>query len=118
MAQTNPFGTVALGQEGSGLAQILKPYDAAKYDEALIAQKQKEKEDTTKALKEEKKEFKKNEYLDPKIYWDTDNAIYSKGLNDLYDEAEQLTMNYIKLSNEEPQTPEDRRDWRNRINEH
>jgi hypothetical protein len=44
----NAFGLSAAGQEGSGMNQILPQYDAAKFDKAIVAAGEKEKEDKTK----------------------------------------------------------------------
>ena len=97
MAQTNPFGTVALGQEGSGLAQILKPYDAAKYDEALIAQKQKEKEDEQKALREVKKDFKLGDMEEVDTGWLNDQKYYSNQFNELIGEEKSLFEDAVRV---------------------
>ena len=48
----NPYGEVALGQEGSGLAQIFTPYDATKFDRAVVASGEEQKKEDAKAAKE------------------------------------------------------------------
>lgn len=48
----NSYGRVAGGQEGSGQAQIVQPYDASKFAKLELAQKEKDKEEKAKGMKD------------------------------------------------------------------
>lgn len=97
MATRNPFGTVALGQEGSGLAQILTPYDSAKYDNAIIEQEQANRKEEAKALQEAKKDFKLGEMVDLDKSWEKDIDTYSSQFKELYDEEVSLFTDAINV---------------------
>lgn len=97
MATRNPFGTVALGQEGSGLAQILTPYDSAKYDNAIIEQEQANRKEEAKALKEVKKDFKLGEMVELDKSWEKDIDTYSSQFKELYDEEVSLFTDAINV---------------------
>lgn len=114
MATRNPFGTVALGQEGSGLAQVLTPYDSAKYDNAIIEQEQTNRKDEAKALQEEAKTLKEPDKINPTKYWNRDFALYDKEFNELYDAETALFTEFAVLSNDKPKLGEDATEWRER----
>ena len=97
MATRNPFGTVALGQEGSGLAQVLTPYDSAKYDNAIIEQEQANKKEEAKALKELKKDYKLGDMVDLDKYWEKDIDTYSDQFKELYNEEVSLFTDAINV---------------------
>lgn len=87
------LGQVALGQEGSGLAQVFRPHDAGKYDAQLIALKQQK----TKDDKLKRKTAAKPETLDLKDPWERDIEYYSNELSDLRQKQEQLYIDYADL---------------------
>lgn len=73
MTKINPAGRVYSGQEGSGQAQILKPFDATKFPQQEMAIKEKRKEDLVK-------EASKLKMVDIKIdaipeYWNTEALV-------------------------------------------
>lgn len=97
MATRNPFGTVALGQEGSGLAQVLTPYDSAKYDNAIIEQEQTKRKEEAKALQELKKDYKLGDMVDLDKYWEKDIDTYSDQFKELYNEEVSLFTDAINV---------------------
>lgn len=73
MAKLNPAGRVYAGQEGSGQAQILKPFDATKFPEQGMAIKEKRKEDLVKeASKLKMSEIKIDDIPE---YWNTEALV-------------------------------------------
>ena len=62
----NAYGLSAAGQEGSGMNQILTPYDPTKFDKAIVAAGEKAKEDT---LKQKNVAKSKVEFTDIKKGW-------------------------------------------------
>lgn len=114
MATRNPFGTVALGQEGSGLAQILTPYDSAKYDNAIIEQEQTRRKEEAKALQEEAKTLKAPDKINPTKYWNKDFELYSKEFDAINDGEKDLFLEFAYLSNNIPNAGQDPTEWRKR----
>ena len=92
-----PLGQVALGQEGSGLAQIFRPHDAGKYDAQIIAQKERAKKEQLAQDKVKRKSALKpdsQDFVDP---WEIDQESYAVEYKDLRQKQEQLYSDYANL---------------------
>ena len=92
----NPYGEVALGQEGSGLAQIFTPYDATKFDRAVVASGEEQKKEDAKAAKEIKPI--EVDIIEAQDYWNTMAYDYTKPFDDLLSEGTELSREAIEVS--------------------
>jgi hypothetical protein len=78
----NAYGRVAGGQEGSGQAQIFQPYDATKYDAALVAANERKAEQKAKGLKDARA-FKPEAFEDLTTPWQADATLLSMEMRDI-----------------------------------
>lgn len=107
MAESNPFGQVPLGQGGTGKAVILDNHDAAKFDQAIIAAKQKKEEEDKAALKDARKAFKLEDWTPTVDPWSKDFQVYAPQVNELAQRQTDITMEYFDLQNNTSISPEE-----------
>ena len=98
MAKTVSAGRVYLGQEGSGQAQILTPFDATKFPQQEMAITEKRKEDEQKQLQDKRKNFKLN-VAELENGWAKDNEFYSKEFDRINNETVNLYLKYAQMEN-------------------
>lgn len=91
----NAYGLSAAGQEGSGMNQILTPYDATKFDRAIVAAGEKNKEDKAKAMKEAKA-FKPPDFEKLTTPWVNDAKLLSRELYQIEQDTLANEMQYYK----------------------
>lgn len=89
----NSYGRVAGGQEGSGQAQIVQPYDASKFAKLELAQKEKDKEEKAKGMKDARA-FKPEEFEKINEYWVEDAKFYAKETQALTKDMTTNTLEY------------------------
>jgi hypothetical protein len=89
----NSYGRVAGGVEGSGQAQIVQPYDASKFAKIELAQKEKEKEEKAKGMKDARA-FKPEEFEKVNEYWVEDAKFYSNETQAITKDMTGNTMQY------------------------
>ena len=90
----NSYGRVAGGQEGSGQAQIVQPYDASKFAKLELAQKEKDKEEKAKGMKDARA-FKPEEFEKMEKGWIDDAAFYSDEVHGLENSMTSNTLKYF-----------------------
>lgn len=89
----NSYGRVAGGQEGSGQAQIFQPYDASKFAKLEIAQKEKDKEEKAKGMKDARA-FKPEDFEKIDKGWIDDAAFYADKEHVLETDMTSNTLKY------------------------